>query len=137
MDGGITYRWNLKGVRDTKKYWDYPLHDMKNMTDETFGPVMPIMRFATEDEAVELANDTDYGLSASVFAGTVDEGRDIARRIDAGAVSVNDASLTARVHGIAHESFRFSGMGRSRFGAEGIKRYTRIKAIFENDNAPS
>ncbi len=107
-------------------------HQMRIMTDETFGPVVPIMRFASEDEAVELANDTRYGLSASVFAGTLEEGRDIARRINAGAVSVNDASLTSRIHDTAHESFRFSGMGRSRFGAEGIARYTRTKAIFEN-----
>jgi acyl-CoA reductase-like NAD-dependent aldehyde dehydrogenase len=108
-------------------------HQMKVMTEETFGPVIPIRSFSSEAEAITLANDTDYGLSASVFAGTTEEGRLLARRIEAGAVSVNDASLTSRVHGIEHESFRLSGLGRSRFGAEGIARYTRTKAIFENE----
>jgi acyl-CoA reductase-like NAD-dependent aldehyde dehydrogenase len=109
-------------------------HQMKVMTEETFGPVVPIQVFSSEAEAIELANDTTYGLSASVFAGTADEGNRIARHLEAGAVSINDASLTSRVHGIEHESFRLSGMGRSRFGAEGIARYTRTKAIFENDS---
>jgi acyl-CoA reductase-like NAD-dependent aldehyde dehydrogenase len=108
-------------------------HQMKIMTEETFGPVIPIQSFSSESEAIELANDTTYGLSASVFAGTADEGNRIARHLEAGAVSINDASLTSRVHGIEHESFHLSGMGRSRFGAEGIARYTRTKAIFEND----
>ena len=107
-------------------------HEMKIMTEETFGPVVPIHRFSGEAEAIELANDTHYGLSASVFAGTTDEGQRIARRIEAGAVSINDASLTSRVHSVEHESFRLSGMGRSRFGDEGIARYVRTKAIFEN-----
>lgn len=109
-------------------------HQMKVMTEETFGPVIPIRSFSSEAEAIALANDTDYGLSASVFAGTTEEGRLLARRIEAGAVSVNDASLTSRVHGIEHDSFRLSGLGRSRFGAEGVARYTRTKAIFESQS---
>lgn len=109
-------------------------HSMLVMTDETFGPVVPIMGFSDVDEAVRLANDTTYGLSASVFAGTTEEGTAVARRVNAGAVSVNDASLTARIHTTSHESFGFSGLGRSRFGAEGIARYTREKAIFRNES---
>ena len=106
-------------------------HSMDVMTEETFGPVIPIMRFKTEDEAVELANNTHYGLSASVFAGTPAEGAQLARRINAGAVSVNDASLTSHVHSVPHESFNLSGMGRSRFGDEALLRFLRTKAIFE------
>jgi acyl-CoA reductase-like NAD-dependent aldehyde dehydrogenase len=109
-------------------------HSMLVMTDETFGPVVPIMGFSDVDEAIRLANDTQYGLSASVFAGSVDEGAEVARRVNAGAVSVNDASLTARIHTTSHESFGFSGLGRSRFGPEGIARYTREKAIFQNES---
>jgi acyl-CoA reductase-like NAD-dependent aldehyde dehydrogenase len=105
---------------------------MKIMTEETFGPVVPIQSFSSESQAIELANDTTYGLSASVFAGTADEGNRIARKLESGAISVNDASLTSRVHGIEHESFRLSGLGRSRFGEEGIARYTRTKVIFES-----
>lgn len=109
-------------------------HSMLVMIDETFGPVVPIMGFSDVDEAIRLANDTQYGLSASVFAGSVDEGAAVARRVNAGAVSVNDASLTARIHSTSHESFGFSGLGRSRFGPEGIARYTREKAIFQNES---
>ena len=109
-------------------------HSMRVMTDETFGPVVPIMGYAGVDAAIELANDTKYGLSASVFAGSMEEGADVARRVNAGAVSVNDASLTARIHNTSHESFGFSGLGRSRFGPEGIARYTRQKAIFQNES---
>ncbi len=107
-------------------------HRMQVMTEETFGPVIPVMSFADENEAIELANDTLYGLSASVFAATPDEGRDIARHINAGAISVNDASLTSRIHNIPHDSFALSGMGRSRFGDEALMRFMRTKAIFES-----
>jgi succinate-semialdehyde dehydrogenase/glutarate-semialdehyde dehydrogenase len=110
-------------------------HSMLVMSDETFGPVIPIMGFSSVDQAIELANDTKYGLSASVFAGSMDEGVNVARRVNAGAVSVNDASLTARIHDTPHDSFGFSGLGRSRFGLDGIARYTREKAIFQNESA--
>ncbi|MEC9375976.1 MAG: aldehyde dehydrogenase family protein [Pseudomonadota bacterium] len=109
-------------------------HEMDVMREETFGPVIPIMEFSTENEAVELANDTYYGLSASVFAGTLEEGAKLARRIDAGAISINDASLTSRVHTVPHESFGLSGMGRSRFGDEALLRYMRTKAIIKQHN---
>src|SRR3954451_3800170 len=61
-------------------------HSMKVMTDETFGPVIPVMKVRDADEAVRMANDSRYGLSASVFAGDVNEGEAVARRIEAGAV---------------------------------------------------
>ena len=109
-------------------------HSMLVISDETFGPVIPIMGFTSVDQAIQLANDTKYGLSASVFAGTLEEGVDVVRRVNAGAVSVNDASLTARIHDASHDSFGFSGLGRSRFGPEGIARYTREKAIFQNES---
>jgi acyl-CoA reductase-like NAD-dependent aldehyde dehydrogenase len=111
-------------------------HKMKVMTEETFGPVMPVMPFATVDEAVALANDTTYGLSASVYAADPEEALAVARRINAGAVSVNDGSLTAMIQDVAHESFRFSGLGPSRFGPEGILRYVRRKALLINTRGP-
>jgi betaine-aldehyde dehydrogenase len=69
-------------------------HSMKVMTEETFGPVIPVMKVADADEAVHLANGTRYGLSASVFAGSTSHGEQIARRIEAGAVNVNDVLTT-------------------------------------------
>jgi len=111
-------------------------HKMKVMTEETFGPVIPIMAFDSVDEAVKLANDTVYGLSASVYAGTADEAMPVARRLNGGAVSINDGSLTAMVQDMAHESFGFSGMGASRFGPEGVLRYVRRKALLTNTLGP-
>ncbi|MDX2223710.1 MAG: aldehyde dehydrogenase family protein [Rhodospirillaceae bacterium] len=111
-------------------------HKMKLMTEETFGPVIPIMPFDTVDEAVALANDTIYGLSASVYAGTPQDALPVARRLNGGAVSINDGSLTAMVQDVAHDSFGYSGMGPSRFGPEGILRYVRRKALLTNTVGP-
>ncbi|MGB6450446.1 MAG: aldehyde dehydrogenase family protein [Steroidobacteraceae bacterium] len=109
-------------------------HDMKVMRDETFGPVMPVMRFRTEDEAVRLANDTYYGLSAAVIGGTETEARRIADRIEAGVVSVQDTFLTFAGFGVAEwESFKFSGMGGR--GA-GILGFLRKQAVLTNTGEP-
>lgn len=102
---------------------------MKIMTEETFGPIMPIMKFNNIDEAIHLANDTIYGLSAAVFAGTETAAIKIAQHLNAGAISINDAALTAIIHEGEKNSFNFSGMGGSRMGAAAIKRFMRKKAL--------
>lgn len=107
-------------------------HSMRVMREETFGPVMPLMAFDEIDEAVALANDSDYGLSANVLAGSEDEALAIAQRLDAGFVSLNDISLSSMVADFEWEGFRFSGLGRSRMGPAGIERYLRTKAIVVN-----
>ena len=66
-------------------------HTMWRMTEETFGPTLPIMKVRDEEEAIKLANDSPYGLGASVFGKDVGHAEAVARRIDAGAVCVNDA----------------------------------------------
>ncbi|MCB2107751.1 MAG: aldehyde dehydrogenase family protein, partial [Rhodobacteraceae bacterium] len=111
-------------------------HKMKVMTEETFGPVIPIMPFETVDDAVALANDTTYGLSASVYAGSAEEAIPVAKRLNGGAVSINDGSLTSMIQDVAHESFGYSGMGPTRFGAEGVLRYVRRKALLTNTQGP-
>jgi acyl-CoA reductase-like NAD-dependent aldehyde dehydrogenase len=109
-------------------------HDMKIMRDETFGPVMPVMRYRTESEAVELANDTYYGLSAAVIAGSDAEARRIADRIDAGVVSVQDTFLTFAGFGVAEwESFKFSGMGGR---GSGLGAFLRKQAVLVNTGQP-
>jgi acyl-CoA reductase-like NAD-dependent aldehyde dehydrogenase len=107
-------------------------HSMKVMTEETFGPVLPVMAYDTIDEAVRLANDSIYGLSASVFAADADEAEAVAKRLNGGAVSINDGSLTAMVHEVEHDAFCQSGLGRSRMGPSGVARYMRRKAILKN-----
>ena len=112
-------------------------HDMKLMTEETFGPVMPVMKFHTVDEAVALANHGVFGLSAAVIAGTLAEAESIAERIEAGAVSLNDGSLTGVMHEAEKNSFKCSGMGGSRMGAAGLTRFFRKKAIIRQTGRPA
>jgi acyl-CoA reductase-like NAD-dependent aldehyde dehydrogenase len=107
-------------------------HDMELMQEETFGPVVPIIPFATEAEALALANDSKYGLSASVFAGTLDEAREFGSKIRAGAISLNDASLTALIHEFDHDSFGYSGLGKSRAGLSAYTRFTREQSLMAN-----
>ncbi|MEO6152872.1 MAG: aldehyde dehydrogenase family protein [Croceibacterium sp.] len=105
-------------------------HDMAIMQDETFGPCVPVMAYGDIDEAVRLANDTQFGLTASVIAGTDEEALAIARRINAGAVFVQDTFLTfGKMRTIGTHSFGFSGLGGSRTGPESILRFVRRKAL--------
>lgn len=104
-------------------------HTMQLMTEETFGPIMPVMSFSTLEEAVHLANDTSYGLSAAVFAGSQAEAIAVAHQINAGAISINDAGLTAIMHEGEKNSFKSSGMGGSRMGPASLKRFLRKKAL--------
>jgi succinate-semialdehyde dehydrogenase/glutarate-semialdehyde dehydrogenase len=111
-------------------------HTMQLMTEETFGPVMPVMPFDTIEQAIELANEGVYGLSAAVIAGTLAEAEAIGRRIDAGGISLNDGSLTAFVHEAEKHSFKLSGMGGSRMGPAGYLRFFRKKALIHQSGAP-
>ncbi len=122
-------------------YWCRPTvltevnHNMLVMQEETFGPIMPVMAFSTVDEAVKLANDSVYGLSAAVFAGTEFEALEVARQIDAGAISINDAALTAIMHEGEKNAFKFSGLGGSRMGAAALNRFMRKKAFLVKSKA--
>jgi acyl-CoA reductase-like NAD-dependent aldehyde dehydrogenase len=113
-------------------------HEMRIMREETFGPVMPVMAFESEDEAIQLANDSDYGLSAAVFGPTEEAALRVAEKIEAGGVSINDAGLTTMIFEEQKSAFRCSGMGPSRVGASGLTRFYRNKALFLNrgDVAP-
>ncbi|MCA1832305.1 MAG: aldehyde dehydrogenase family protein [Actinobacteria bacterium] len=104
-------------------------HSMKVMTEETFGPIIPVMRFNGTDEAVRLANDSTFGLSAAVFAGTAEEAMDVGSRLDSGGVSINDAALTALVYDGEKNSFNMSGLGGSRMGPAAMRRFARRQAF--------
>ncbi|MBE9051297.1 aldehyde dehydrogenase family protein [Nostocales cyanobacterium LEGE 11386] len=112
-------------------------HSMKVMTEETFGPIMPVMPFPTVEEAVYLANDSIYGLSAAVFAESEAEALAVAQQIDAGAISINDAALTAIMYEGEKNSFKFSGLGGSRMGPASLKRFLRKKAFLIKTNSSS
>jgi succinate-semialdehyde dehydrogenase / glutarate-semialdehyde dehydrogenase len=110
-------------------------HAMTVMTEETFGPIIPVMSFAAVAAAINLANDTIYGLSAAIFAGETAEAIAVARHIDAGAISINDAGLTALIYEGEKNSFKYSGLGGSRMGAAGLMRFLRKKAFLVKTNA--
>ena len=110
-------------------------HTMAIMREETFGPFLPVMAVTDANEAVRLANDSPFGLSAAVFAATTEEAEAIARRLDAGAVSVNDSTLTALVWEGEKHSFKSSGLGGSRMGPASLFRFLRSQAILVKTNS--
>src|SRR5690349_3468586 len=103
-------------------------HSMKCMTEETFGPTLPIMKVHDADEAVRLANDTPYGLASSVFTRDTARGEAIARRLEAGATTVNDAMINYSALELPMGGAKASGLG-SRHGAGGIRKYCSQQAI--------
>ena len=104
-------------------------HSMKVMTEQTFGPIMPIMSFSTTDEALHLANDSINKLSAAVFASSEVEALGVARQIDAGAISINDAGLTAIMHQGETNSRKFWDLSGLRSSPATLKRFMRSKAF--------
>ncbi len=103
-------------------------HSMAAMRDETFGPTVPIMKVADADEAVRLANDSQYGLGASVWTKDLARGEQIARRIESGYACVNDANVNYFAYELPMGGWKDSGLG-VRHGAGGIRKYTRQQAI--------
>ena len=104
-------------------------HTMSIMTEETFGPVIPCMSFEHIEDAIILANDSQYGLSASVFSTNIRAAHQVACEINAGGISINDGSLTNQVFDASKNSFNLSGINGSRMGSEGFTRFFRKKAI--------
>jgi acyl-CoA reductase-like NAD-dependent aldehyde dehydrogenase len=115
-------------------YWYEPTilvdvdHSMECMTEETFGPTLPIMKVNDAEEAIRLANDSPYGLGASVFSKDLARGEAVARRIDAGAVCVNDALMNYSALELPMGGAKASGLG-SRHGAGGIRKFTQVQAL--------
>ena len=100
--------------------------DMRVWTEEVFGPVLPIISFKSEEEAIKLANDTVYGLGAYVFTEDKSKAQEIAAKIDAGMVEINNAGYVA-------PSSPFGGMKKSGMGREhgkfGFADLSQVKVI--------
>jgi acyl-CoA reductase-like NAD-dependent aldehyde dehydrogenase len=104
-------------------------HTMKAMTEETFGPTLPIMKVADAEQAVMLANDSPYGLGAAIFTGDRGRGEQLARQLQAGAVCVNDALLNYVAVELPMGGWKASGLG-TRHGAGGIRKFTKQQSLF-------
>jgi betaine-aldehyde dehydrogenase len=107
-------------------------HTMDVMTEETFGPTLPIMKVADADEAIWLTNDSRYGLSASIWTGDRNRGRQLARRLEVGAVNVNDVFSNLFTFPLPHSGWKQSGIGGRLGGAHGIDKYCRTQSITES-----
>jgi succinate-semialdehyde dehydrogenase/glutarate-semialdehyde dehydrogenase len=109
-------------------------HDMRIMREETFGPVLPVMACDNDDEAVRLANDSEYGLAASVWTRDAKRGQRLARRIHAGTVMVNDVISCFGISEAPHGGVKASGVGRTH-GRFGLDEMVRVKYL-DTDRMP-
>jgi len=107
------------------------MNEMRAMQEETFGPTLPIAVFRTEEEAIKLANDSEFGLTASVWTKDLAKGKRVAEKIEAGTVCVNEVLYT---HGIGQTpwgGFKNSGRGRTH-GLEGLMELVQPQHIHVN-----
>jgi acyl-CoA reductase-like NAD-dependent aldehyde dehydrogenase len=102
-------------------------HSMKVMRDETFGPVVGVMKVRDSEQALQLANDSRYGLSGSVF-GEKERAESVARRVECGAVNVNDVLVNYLAMDVPMGGWKESGIGY-RHGEPGIKKYCRTESV--------
>ncbi len=103
-------------------------HDMLMMQEESFGPLLPIMKFSNEEEVIELANDSVYGLSASVWSKDLKRALRVARKLKTGNVSVNNVMLTEGNHALPFGGTKDSGFGRIK-GSYGLEGFCNVKAV--------
>ena len=110
-------------------------HEMRVMREETFGPVLPIMAFDTDEEAVRLANDSEFGLAASVWTRDRARGEALAEGINAGTVMVNDVVSCFGISEAPHGGVRASGLGRTH-GKLGLEETVWVKYV-DSDRLPN
>ena len=106
-------------------------HSMTCMTEETFGPTLPIMKVKDSEEAVKMANDSDYGLQSSIWTKDMKKGQALAERMESGACCINDAQINYAAFGAPMGGWKTSGVG-SRHGAGGIRKYCKTQTIMAN-----
>ncbi|KAI4344789.1 hypothetical protein L6164_011978 [Bauhinia variegata] len=110
-------------------------HTMKLMQEEAFGPIMPIMKFSTDEEAIKLANDSKYGLGCAVFSGSQSRAREIASQIHCGVAAVNDFAATYMCQSLPFGGVKHSGFGRFG-GVEGLRACCLVKSVVEDRRWP-
>jgi acyl-CoA reductase-like NAD-dependent aldehyde dehydrogenase len=106
-------------------------HTMRCMREETFGPTLPVMKVANAEQAVALANDSEYGLQATIVTRDIRRARRLAAQLRVGVVTINDSQANYMALGLPMGGWKNSGLG-VRHGAEGIRKYTRLQAVTVN-----
>jgi acyl-CoA reductase-like NAD-dependent aldehyde dehydrogenase len=104
-------------------------HTMSCMRDETFGPLLPIMRVSDENQAVELANDSPYGLAGSVWTSSPDRARRVGSRLETGGVNINNAMTNVFQFPLPMGGWKESGLGHRFGGPNGVRKYCRQQAF--------
>lgn len=122
---------NLRGLFYEPTVLADVTHDMAIMTDETFGPVIPIMKVRDAEDALRLANDSRYGLTASVWTRDGDTARLLARRLQAGSVCINDCMVNFAVMEAPMGGVKDSGLG-ARHGTQGIRKFCLQQTVVVN-----
>jgi acyl-CoA reductase-like NAD-dependent aldehyde dehydrogenase len=102
---------------------------MSCIAEETFGPTLPVVKVADEEEAIRLANDSNYGLSATVWTGDIERGERVARRLECGAVNINDALTNVFCPSLPMGGWKDSGIGYRAGGPSGLIKFCRQQAI--------
>lgn len=104
-------------------------HSMACMTEETFGPTLPIMKVATVSEAIRLANDSQYGLSASVFSKDIERAKAVALQLDCGAVNINDVISNLMCTTAPMGGWKTSGIGARFGGLDGVRKFCKQETV--------
>ncbi|WP_131814503.1 aldehyde dehydrogenase family protein, partial [Mycolicibacterium fortuitum] len=104
-------------------------HSMACMTEETFGPTLPIMKVSSVEEAIRLANDSPYGLSASVFSKDVERAKAVALQLDCGAVNVNDVISNLMCTTAPMGGWKTSGIGARFGGLDGVRKFCKQETV--------
>ncbi|XP_010938239.1 aldehyde dehydrogenase 22A1 [Elaeis guineensis] len=106
-------------------------HSMKLMQEEAFGPIIPIMKFSSDEEAIKLANDSKYGLGCAVFSGNQKRAIEIALQLHCGVAAINDFASTYMCQSLPFGGVKHSGFGRFA-GVEGLRACCLVKSVVED-----